>query len=58
MFFGMHLRVRAVFHTAVRRDVVVERRLPGRREFREFKAVAAIAAVATASAAAEPVRVR
>jgi len=54
----MRLRVGAVLHAAVRRDVLVERRLAGRREFRELEAVAAIAAVAAAAAAAEAVGVR
>src|SRR5436190_21224943 len=54
----MRVRICRVLRASVRRDILVERRLAGGREFREFEAVPAIAAVATSSAASEPVAIR
>ena len=51
----MRLGVGAALRPAVRRDVLVERGLPCRRELGELEAVAAIAAVAAAAAAAEAI---
>src|SRR5215207_1698643 len=52
------LGVVAVLRPSIRRDVAIERRLPGRRELGEVEAIATLATVTTTPAAAESVGVR